>query len=278
VGQRLPREHQPADELHGSRKQTEPLRLTEPLISYIDSLRARGAQGGRAGFRRVARAVDDVCTRTTRGEHRAATSSALLQPEDGAWLAQHVWSTTCSRKDVDFLEEHYDLLRDAACSGWGRLGLDFEDRQSSVVSPSYSRPSTTVPRAGRHRAAVGRERALRGRHRRRTTRSATASTPADTRNLARGRAAGGRLPRRDATAKDGSARPADRAAGHVHAGRPHVPRRSAAGVAEPHRHRLPRATGGHQPPHQTTSNSPRTPATRSWRGRQCRRGRASSIG
>ncbi|HEU0183079.1 MAG TPA: glycoside hydrolase N-terminal domain-containing protein [Agromyces mariniharenae] len=118
-------------------EQTNLSELTEPLISYIDALVPRGAQGVERVFGEGTRGWTTWHENNTWGNTAPATSSAFFSPEDGAWLAQHVWEHYLYTKDVDFLEEHYDLLRDAALFWVDTLVLDTTSNKL-VVSPSYS--------------------------------------------------------------------------------------------------------------------------------------------
>ena len=118
-------------------EQTNLSELTEPLISYIDSLVPRGTEGVERVFGEGTRGWTTWHENNTWGNTAPATSSAFFSPEDGAWLAQHVWEHYLYTKDVDFLAEHYDLLRDAALFWVDTLVLDTKSNKL-VVSPSYS--------------------------------------------------------------------------------------------------------------------------------------------
>lgn len=118
-------------------EQTNLTELTEPLISYIDALVPRGAQGVERVFGEGTRGWTTWHENNTWGNTAPATSSAFFSPEDGAWLAQHVWEHYQFTNDVDFLAEHYDMLRDAALFWVDTLVLDTKSNKL-VVSPSYS--------------------------------------------------------------------------------------------------------------------------------------------
>lgn len=118
-------------------EQTNLSELTEPLISYIDALVPRGAQGAERVFGEGTRGWTTWHENNTWGNTAPAVSGAFYSPEDGAWLAQHVWEHYLYSQDVAFLAEHYDLLRDAALFWVDTLVLDTKSNKL-VVSPSYS--------------------------------------------------------------------------------------------------------------------------------------------
>ncbi|GAA1522040.1 hypothetical protein BJ978_001682 [Agromyces terreus] len=118
-------------------EQTNLSELTEPLISYIDSLVPRGTEGVERVFGEGTRGWTTWHENNTWGNTAPAVSGAFFSPEDGAWLAQHIWEHYRYTQDLDFLEEHYDLLRDAALFWVDSLVLD-PTSGKLVVSPSYS--------------------------------------------------------------------------------------------------------------------------------------------
>ncbi|WP_246150413.1 glycosyl hydrolase family 95 catalytic domain-containing protein [Agromyces intestinalis] len=118
-------------------EQTNLSELTEPLISYIDALVPRGAQGAERVFGAGTRGWTTWHENNIWGNTAPAVSGAFYSPEDGAWLAQHVWEHYLYTQDVDFLAQHYDLLRDAALFWVDTLVLDTTSNKL-VVSPSYS--------------------------------------------------------------------------------------------------------------------------------------------
>jgi len=118
-------------------EQTNLSELTEPLISYIDALVPRGEQGVDRVFGEDTRGWTIWHENNTWGNAAPATSYAFFSPEDGAWVAQHVWEHYQFTKDADFLEQHYDMLRDAALFWVDTLVLDTKSNKL-VVSPSYS--------------------------------------------------------------------------------------------------------------------------------------------
>ncbi|GAA1852343.1 glycoside hydrolase family 95 protein [Asanoa iriomotensis] len=118
-------------------EQTNLSELTEPLISYVDSLVPRGTEGAERVFGAGTRGWTTWHENNIWGNTAPAVSDAFYSPEDGAWLAQHVWEHYQFTKDVDFLAEHYDMLRDAALFWVDTLVLDSKSNKL-VVSPSYS--------------------------------------------------------------------------------------------------------------------------------------------
>ncbi|UOQ90572.1 glycoside hydrolase family 95 protein [Agromyces endophyticus] len=118
-------------------EQTNLSELTEPMLSYIDALIPRGEQGVDRVFGEDTRGWTIWHENNIWGNAAPATSSAFFSPEDGAWVAQHVWEHYQFTKDADFLEQHYDMLRDAALFWVDTLVLDTKSNKL-VVSPSYS--------------------------------------------------------------------------------------------------------------------------------------------
>ncbi|MEV4310598.1 glycoside hydrolase N-terminal domain-containing protein [Nonomuraea sp. NPDC049624] len=118
-------------------EQTNLSELTEPLISYIDSLVPRGTQGAKRVFGADTRGWTTWHENNTWGNTAPATSGAFYSPEDGAWLVQHIWEHYLYTRNVDFLAKHYDMLRDAALFWVDTLVLDTKSNKL-VVSPSYS--------------------------------------------------------------------------------------------------------------------------------------------
>lgn len=112
-----------------------------PLIEYIQSLVPRGELSAQHGY--VTPEGNPVRGWTTHHENNIwgntapATSSAFFSPEDGAWLAQHIWERYQFTMDEDFLKDNYDILLGAALFWVDNLWEDTRDG-SLVANPSYS--------------------------------------------------------------------------------------------------------------------------------------------
>ncbi|MEJ1156631.1 glycosyl hydrolase family 95 catalytic domain-containing protein, partial [Microbacterium marmarense] len=118
-------------------EQTNLSELSEPLISFIDNLVPRGTVGAQRMFGEDTRGWTVWHEVNTWGNTGPAVSGAFFSPEDGAWLTQHLWEHYQFTLDTDFLEEHYDMLRDAALFWVDNLVVDTSSNKL-VVSPSYS--------------------------------------------------------------------------------------------------------------------------------------------
>ena len=118
-------------------EQTNLSELSEPLISFIDNLVPRGTVGAQRMFGEDTRGWTVWHEVNTWGNTAPAVSGAFFSPEDGAWLTQHLWEHYQFTQDSDFLEEHYDMLRDAALFWVDNLVVDTSSNKL-VVSPSYS--------------------------------------------------------------------------------------------------------------------------------------------
>ncbi|WP_344737611.1 glycosyl hydrolase family 95 catalytic domain-containing protein [Microbacterium awajiense] len=118
-------------------EQTNLSELTEPLLSYIDSLVPRGTVGAQRMFGEATRGWTTWHENNIWGNTAPAVSGAFYSPEDGAWLVQHVWEHYRYTLDTDFLAEHYGMMRDAALFWVDNLVLDTSSNKL-VVSPSYS--------------------------------------------------------------------------------------------------------------------------------------------
>ncbi|NOV00663.1 glycosyl hydrolase family 95 catalytic domain-containing protein [Paenibacillus planticolens] len=112
-----------------------------PLIEYIKSLVPRGTISAQHGY--VTPAGGPVRGWTTHHENNIwgntapATSSAFFSPEDGAWLAMHIWEHYQFTLDEDFLRDNYDILLGAALFWVDTLWEDTRDG-TLVANPSYS--------------------------------------------------------------------------------------------------------------------------------------------
>lgn len=118
-------------------EQTNLSELTEPLISYVDALVPRGEYGARRIFGEDTRGWTTWHENNIWGNTAPAVSDAFFSPEDGAWLAQHVWEHYRFTQDREFLAEHWEMLRDAALFWVDTLVVDTSTGKL-VVSPSYS--------------------------------------------------------------------------------------------------------------------------------------------
>lgn len=118
-------------------EQTNLSELSEPLISFIDNLVPRGTVGAKRMFGEDTRGWTVWHEVNTWGNTAPAVSGAFFSPEDGAWLTQHLWEHYQFTRDTDFLEDHYDMLRDAALFWVDNLVVDTSTNKL-VVSPSYS--------------------------------------------------------------------------------------------------------------------------------------------
>jgi len=112
-----------------------------PLLEFIKSLVPRGEISAQHGY--VTPAGGPVRGWTTHheiniwGNTAPATSSAFFSPEDGAWLAQHIWERYQFTLDKSFLQDNYDILLGAALFWVDTLWEDKRDG-TLVANPSYS--------------------------------------------------------------------------------------------------------------------------------------------
>jgi len=112
-----------------------------PLLEFIKSLVPRGEISAKHGY--VTPAGGPVRGWTTHheiniwGNTAPATSSAFFSPEDGAWLAQHIWERYQFTLDKSFLKDNYDILLGAALFWVDTLWEDTRDG-TLVANPSYS--------------------------------------------------------------------------------------------------------------------------------------------
>jgi len=112
-----------------------------PLLEFIKSLVPRGEISAQHGYAKP----DGEPVRGWTAHHEInvwgntgpATSDAFFSPEDGAWLAQHIWERYQYTMDEDFLRENYDILLGAALFWVDTLWEDTRDN-TLVANPSYS--------------------------------------------------------------------------------------------------------------------------------------------
>jgi alpha-L-fucosidase 2 len=109
----------------------------EPLIEYTKSLVPRGEFGAKRVFGEDTRGWTIWHENNIWGNTAPAVSGAFFSPEDGSWLAQHVWEHYAFTMDKDFLQDNYDLLLGSALFWVDNLVTDERDG-TLVVSPSYS--------------------------------------------------------------------------------------------------------------------------------------------
>lgn len=112
-----------------------------PLMEFIRSLVPRGEISAKHGY--VTPDGDEVRGWTAHheiniwGNTAPATSDAFFSPEDGAWLAQHIWERYQFTMDEQFLRDNYDILLGAALFWVDNLWEDARDG-TLVANPSYS--------------------------------------------------------------------------------------------------------------------------------------------
>ncbi|MDR1135557.1 MAG: glycoside hydrolase N-terminal domain-containing protein [Clostridiales Family XIII bacterium] len=109
----------------------------EPMIKFVQSLVPRGREAAKRTFGNDVRGWTIWHENNIWGNAAPATSDAFFSPEDGSWVAQHIWEHYQFTKDVDFLAENYDLLLESALFWVDILWEDTRDN-SLVASPSYS--------------------------------------------------------------------------------------------------------------------------------------------
>jgi hypothetical protein len=108
-----------------------------PLMEFIQSLVPRGEISAKHGYGNDVRGWTAHHEINIWGNTAPATSSAFFSPEDGAWLAQHIWERYQYTMDEAFLRDNYDLLLGAALFWVDNLWEDTRDG-SLVANPSYS--------------------------------------------------------------------------------------------------------------------------------------------
>jgi hypothetical protein len=118
-------------------EQTNLTETAEPMIKYVQSLVPRGTYGAKRIFGESTRGWTIWHENNIWGNAGPATSDAFFSPEDGAWVAQHIWEHYLFTKDEQFLRDNYALLRDAALFWVDTLWTDERDGKL-VVNPSYS--------------------------------------------------------------------------------------------------------------------------------------------
>ncbi|MDR0424890.1 MAG: glycoside hydrolase N-terminal domain-containing protein, partial [Clostridiales Family XIII bacterium] len=109
----------------------------EPMIKFVQSLVPRGREAAKRTFGNEVRGWTIWHENNIWGNAAPATSDAFFSPEDGAWVAQHIWEHYQFTKDRAFLEENYDLLLESALFWVDTLWTDTRDG-SLVANPSYS--------------------------------------------------------------------------------------------------------------------------------------------